>query len=90
MDFPIHIDTIRIELSIVYLKESQVDSSKLVCISVPEGCFNLSNQCRPGLNSGLCCILSGYSLFARDNASFYLGLHCLQEYPFRDFQYTKG
>ena len=23
-------------------------------------------------------------------AAFHLGLHCLSEYPFRDFQYTKG
>ena len=41
MDFPIHIDTISMELPIVYFKGSQVESYKLRCIPIPEGCFNL-------------------------------------------------
>ena len=34
-------------LPIGYFNGSQVDFSKLLCISVPEGCFDLSKQCRP-------------------------------------------
>ena len=47
MDFPIPIDTLSMGLPIVYFKGSQVEFSKLLCISVPEGCFNYSKQCRP-------------------------------------------
>ena len=47
MGFPIHIDTRDMELSIVHFKGSHVEFSKLFCISVPEGCFNLSKQCKP-------------------------------------------
>ena len=40
MDFPIQVDTIRLELSILYSKGSQDSdvflSLKIVCISVPE------------------------------------------------------
>ena len=41
LDFPIHIDTINMELPIVFFKGSQVVFSKLSSISVPEGCFYL-------------------------------------------------
>ena len=51
-------------LPIVYFKGSQIDFSKLLCISVPEGSFNLWEQCRP-MNVALCCISSGFSLFAK-------------------------
>ena len=74
MDFPIHIDTISLGLPIMFFKGSQVDVSKLYCISVPEGCFNLSKQCRP------------YEM--QHNAAFHLDLHCFAKYRFRGFQYT--
>ena len=88
MDFPIHIDTISMGLPILYFKGSQVEISnydvrgtgrnfQLCCISVPEGCFNLfSNSAGPGE--------------MQHNAAFHLGLHSLQEYLFRGFQYTKA
>ena len=38
-DFPIHVNTISMGLLIVYFKGSQIEFSKLLCIS--EGCFNL-------------------------------------------------
>ena len=48
MDFPIHSDTISMgRLPIVYFVGSQLEFSKLRCISVTEGCFNFSKQCRP-------------------------------------------
>ena len=47
MDFPINIDTIIMNLPIVYLNRSQVEFLNLRCISVPEGSLNLSKQCRP-------------------------------------------
>ena len=34
-------------LPILYFKGSQVEDSELCCISVLEGCFNLSKQSRP-------------------------------------------
>ena len=33
-------------LPFLYLKGPQVEVSKLWCLSVPEGCFNLNKQCR--------------------------------------------
>ena len=47
MDFPITIDTISMGSSILQFKASQVEFSKLWCISVHESCFNLSKQCIP-------------------------------------------
>ena len=46
VDFPIYvyIDTKSKGLPILYFKGSQVDASKLWCISVPEDCFNLANS----------------------------------------------
>ena len=72
MDFPIHIDTISMGLSIVHFKGSQVEFSKLCCIFVPEGCFNVSKQNRPDE--------------MQHYAAFHLGLHCLPKYPLRCFQ----
>ena len=76
MDFPIHIDTIRMGLSISHFKESQVEFSKLWCISVPEGFLILAN--------------SAYPDKMQHNAAFQLGLHCWPRFVFRGFQYTKG
>ena len=47
IDFPIPIDTVSMGLSIVHFKGSQVEFSKLRCISFPDDCFNFSKQCRP-------------------------------------------
>ena len=65
MKIPIHIDTIRMELSILYFEGWQVEISKLWYISVPEVCFYLDNQSRPWWNAALCGISSGSSLFAK-------------------------
>ena len=48
IDFAICIVTISMGLYIVYFKGSQIEFSKLlhVYISVAEGCFCLSEQCR--------------------------------------------
>ena len=70
MDFPIHIDTISMGLSIMYLMALQVKFSKLGCISVPEGFLILAN--------------SADSDEIQHYAAFHLVLHCLQQYPFRD------
>ena len=43
MFYPIHIDIISMELSILYFKGSQVKR----CISVPEDCFILANSADP-------------------------------------------
>ena len=79
MDFPTHIDTLSMGLSIVHFKETQVEFSKLWCISVPEDCFNLNKKCKPWWNDEM-----------QHYAAFHQGLHCLSKNPFRGFQYTKG
>ena len=43
----LYIDTIRMRVSIMYFKRSQVDISKLCYISVPECWVNLGKQYRP-------------------------------------------
>ena len=65
MDFPIHIDAISMELSIMYFKRSRVECSKYWCMIIPGGCFNPCKQCRPWWNAALCCISSGSVLFAK-------------------------
>ena len=48
MGFPIHVNTISMGFPILHFKGSQVKVSKLLLtISVTEGCFSLSKQCRP-------------------------------------------
>ena len=47
MDFHIQIASIRIAISIIYFKGSQVDISKLICTSVSEYCIYRSIQCIP-------------------------------------------
>ena len=66
MDYPIYIDTISMDLSILYLKGTQVKISKIKYISVPEDCFILANIGDPDE-------MLSY-------AAFHLGLHCLPEY----------
>ena len=58
VDFPIRVAKISIEPTIVHCKS-------LWCISVPEGSFNLSKQCRPRWNAAKCCISSVYALFTK-------------------------
>ena len=60
----------------MYFKGAHVEFSKLLYISVPEGCFILVN--------------SAYPDEMQHHAVFHLGLHCLPKYPFQGFQYTKG
>ena len=56
MDYIIHIDTVRMELFILYYKGSQVELSKIWCISDPEDCFILANSVGPNL--GIHCLQS--------------------------------
>ena len=44
MDYPIHIDTISMELSIIYFKGLSDNNSIKSCISAPEDCFYSSKQ----------------------------------------------
>ena len=44
MDFHIQINAIRMRVSIIYFKESQVETSKLCCSSVPKDRFYFSIQ----------------------------------------------
>ena len=54
-------------LPIVYAKGSEVDFSKLWCISVPVVCFNRANSEDP----------DEMQLYA----AFHLSFHCLPKYP---------
>ena len=47
MDFPIHIDTISMELCILYLKGSQVEALNYDEFLLPKKLFQLNKQCRP-------------------------------------------
>ena len=76
MDFPINIDTISMGQPIVYFKGSQVDFSKLSCISLSEDFIILAKSADPDE--------------MQYGAAFHLGLHCLPKYLFMGFQYTKG
>ena len=71
MDFTMHIEKISMELSILYFKWSQVEISKLRCISVMK-IFYLCKLCRLWWNAALCGISSGP--------------HCLRKYQFMDIQ----
>ena len=63
-DYPIHIDTISMELSIFYSKGLPVKISIKRCISVNEDCvLILANSADPDEMP--------------PNAAFHLGLHCL-------------
>ena len=53
MDFPMHVDRISMELSILYFKGSKAEISNLGCISVVKICFYLGNQCRLWWNATL-------------------------------------
>ena len=68
MDFPIQINTLRMVLSIICFKGSQLEISKHLCYSVPEDCIYLSNSAGPDEMLHF--------------AAFHLGLHCLPKYPF--------
>ena len=76
MDFPIYIDTISIELPIVYFKGSQVNFLNYDVFLSLKIVFILVKSADPDE--------------MQHYAAFYLGLHCLPKYPFRGFQKTKG
>ena len=76
MDFPIHNDTISMELPIVYFKGSQVEISNYDVLLSLKIVLILANSADPDE-------MQHYS-------AFHLGLHCLHKYPFRGFQHTKG
>ena len=76
MDFPIHIDTISMGMSIVYFKGSLVEFSKLWLFLSLEVVLILAKSADSGE--------------IKHYAAFHLGLHCLPKYPFRGFQYMYG
>ena len=47
MDVLKHIDTISMGYSNFCFKGSQVEISKLICVNVPNVCFNLANSVNP-------------------------------------------
>ena len=49
MDYPIQIDTISMELSILYFKRLMPIKISIKCNSVLEDCFNLANSADPVL-----------------------------------------
>ena len=76
MDFFIHIKAIRMGLSILYLKGSQVGITNHGVFLSLRIDFTVANSVGPDE-------MPHY-------VAFHLGLHGLSEYPFRGFQYTKG
>ena len=54
MDYPIHIDTTSMDLSILYFKVSQVKISKFSCISVSEDLANSADT--DEIHLGLHCL----------------------------------
>ena len=76
VDFSIHIDTISMGLPILYFMGSQIQVSKLWCICA----FNVV----------LVLVNCADSDEMQHDAAFHLGLHCLQKYMFRRFQFTNG
>ena len=77
MDFPTHIDTIGMGLSIVYFKGSLV-------------VFFLNYNVFLFLKVVLILANSAGPVEMWHYAAFHLGLHCLPKYPLRGFHYTKG
>ena len=65
MDYPIHIDTFSMELTILYFKGLPVKISIKWWTSVLEDWFVLGKQYRPWWNVPLWGISSGSSLFAK-------------------------
>ena len=76
MDYPNHIDTIRMELCILYLKGLLVKISIRWCISFADIFFYHRNNAD--------------SDEMPPNAAFHLGLHCLPKYLFAGIQSKKG
>ena len=70
MDSPLYIDTTSMGLRILYLKGLQVEVS-ILCIPVPEGCFNLANSTDPDE--------------MQQHAAFHMGIHCLPKHSFMFF-----
>ena len=59
MDFPIHIDTISMDLPIVYFEESKVEFSKLRCFLSMKDFLILANSADPNyaaFHLGLQCL----------------------------------
>ena len=76
MDYPIHIASTSMELSILYLKGLPVKFSINRCISVPKIVFILANSADPDE-------MPPY-------VAFHLGLHCLQKNLVISIQNEKG
>ena len=72
MDFPIHIDTINMELSILYFMGSQVKILNLNMFLSRNTIFILAN--------------SADQAEMPHHAAFHLGLHCLPKYLFTSIQ----
>ena len=80
MNYPLYIDTIRMELSNMYFKGFIVKISIKRCISVSEDFFIFANSADPDVmllyailakSADLCSILSWSSLFAKEPVYWY-------------------
>ena len=76
MDYPIHIDTISMELSILYFKKLSVKLFLNDVFLFPKIVFNFANSADPDE-------MPTY-------AAYHLGLHCLPKYLFTGIQNEKG
>ena len=61
---PFLVDTISMELSIVYCSVHRYSFLNYGVFLTVKACFNLNKQCRTWWNAAECCISSGSSLFA--------------------------
>ena len=75
MDFSIHIDTLGMGLSIVYIKGSQVEFSNVCVFRSLKVVIILANRVDPDE--------------IQHYAAFHLGLHCLPKKTLRGCQYRK-
>ena len=69
-----HIDTLSMGLPIVYPKGSKEEFSKLCLLSLKNVLILANSEDQDEM---------------QHYAAFHLGLHCLQKYPFRGFQYKR-
>ena len=72
MNVPIKINTIRLGLSIIYFKRSQVEIPKFRILRLVRIVFILDYSADPDEMPQF--------------ATFHLGLHCFKKYPFKGFQ----
>ena len=100
MDFPIHIDTVSHGLPIVDFKGSQVEVSKLSCISVPDLCFNLRKRVQTLMKCSIMlhfiwvftvCQSTGFGVSSKQRVnSTFLPMHDVCEMFHEEFGFLRG